>query len=91
MYYLPNLKAARKLKNLKQKDVCQKLGMKQSQYSRYESGEDEMKVGTLIEICKALDVSADFVLGLSDNPTPINSKKSVNINNSFNNAKINIK
>ena len=89
MYYLPNLKAARKLKNMKQKDVCQKLGMKQSQYSRYESGEDEMKVGTLIEICKALDVSSDFVLGLSDNPTPLQNK-GVNISNSFNHSKINI-
>ena len=50
MYYLPNLKEARKAKGLTQKEVCEKLQMKQSQYSRYESGEDEMKIGTLIEI-----------------------------------------
>ncbi len=66
MYYLPRLKEIRLLRNMKQKDVCELLNMKQSQYSRYESGEDEMKIGTFIEICEALNVSADYLLGLSD-------------------------
>lgn len=66
MYYLPRLKEVRIMRGLKQKDVCNILGMKQSQYSRYESGEDEMKIGTLIEICQALDISADYLLGLSN-------------------------
>lgn len=71
MYYLPRLREFRILKNMKQKDVCELLNMKQSQYSRYESGEDEMKIGTLIEICEALDVSADYLLGFSDEPKHI--------------------
>ena len=75
MYFLPRLKEIRLLKNMKQKDVCEILNMKQSQYSRYESGEDEMKIGTLIEICKALNVSADYILELSDNPTPDRKRK----------------
>ena len=66
MYYLPRLKEIRLLRNMKQKDVCELLNMKQSQYSRYESGEDEMKIGTFIEICEALNVSADYLLGLTD-------------------------
>ncbi len=66
MYYLPRLKEVRLLRNLRQKDVCERLNMKQSQYSRYESGEDEMKIGTLIEICQALDISSDYLLGFSD-------------------------
>lgn len=70
MYYLPKLREARKLKNLTQKEVCEKLEMKQSQYSRYESGEDEMKIGTLIEICRVLEVSADYILGLNENKEP---------------------
>ena len=48
VYYLPRLKEVRILRNLRQKDICQRLNMKQSQYSRYESGEDEMKIGTFI-------------------------------------------
>ena len=66
MYYLPRLKEVRLLRNLRQKDVCERLNMKQSQYSRYESGEDEMKIGTLIEICQALNISSDYLLGFSD-------------------------
>ena len=42
--------------------------MEQTQYSRYERGENEIKVNVLIEICKALNVSSDYILGLSDNP-----------------------
>ena len=68
MYYLPRLKEIRLLRNMKQKDVCELLNMKQSQYSRYESGEDEMKIGTFIDICEALNISADYLLELSDEP-----------------------
>ncbi|MBR2175356.1 MAG: helix-turn-helix transcriptional regulator [Clostridia bacterium] len=75
MYYLPRLKEIRLLKNMKQKDVCELLNMKQSQYSRYESGEDEMKIGTLIEICQALNISADYILGLSDEPLLLNDDR----------------
>ena len=42
--------------------------MEQTQYSRYERGENEIKVNVLIEICKALNVSADYLLELTDNP-----------------------
>lgn len=78
MYYLPRLKEVRLMRNMKQKDVCALLNMKQSQFSRYESGEDEMKIGTLIEICRALDISADYVLGLSDLRIRIMYKENIN-------------
>ena len=59
--------------------------MKQTQYSRYERGENEIKVNVLIDICKALDVSSDYILGLSDIPTPISNattiKNQINGNN----------
>ena len=44
--------------------------MEQTQYSRYERGENEIKVNVLIDICTALNVSSDYLLGLSDDPTP---------------------
>ena len=68
MYHLPRLREVRLMKNMKQKDVCAILNMKQSQYSRYESGEDEMKIGTFIDICEALNISADYLLELSEEP-----------------------
>lgn len=88
MYYLKNLRIARKERDLTQKQVCEILNMKQSQYSRYESGEDEMKVGTLIEICKALNTSADYILGLSDIQRPITVNQTGK-NNFTNNGNIN--
>ncbi len=73
MYYLPRLREVRILRNLRQKDVCERLNMKQSQYSRYESGEDEMKIGTFIEICQALNISSDYLLGFSDHAGMLSS------------------
>lgn len=65
--------------------------MEQTQYSRYERGENEIKVNVLIEICKALNVSADYILELTDDPkTNWNVKNQVNITGSQNYGHINI-
>lgn len=77
--YVTRLREYRKEKGYSQKDVYIALGMKQPQYSRYESGEDEMKIGTLVAICKVLNVSADYILGLSDEPIPRKLKNQLNI------------
>lgn len=68
MYFLPRIREMRKERGLSQAKIAQKIGMEQTQYSRYERGENEIKVNVLIDICKALDVSSDYLLGLSDDP-----------------------
>ena len=68
LFVLPRIKEVRKSKNLSQIQVAKKIGMEQTQYSRYERGENEIKVNVLIDICKALNVSADYILELTDNP-----------------------
>lgn len=68
MFVLPRIKEVRKERGLSQTRLAQKIGMEQTQYSRYERGENEIKVNVLIDICKALDVSSDYLLGLSDKP-----------------------
>ena len=70
MYVLPRIREIRKEKGLSQIQVARKIGMEQTQYSRYERGENEIKVNVLIDICKALNVSSDYLLELSDDPTP---------------------
>ncbi len=77
MYALNRIREIRKERGLSQKEVYTRLGIKQPQYSRYESGENEMGVSMLKEICKVLDVSADYILGLSDDPTPRARKKEI--------------
>lgn len=80
MYVLPRIKEIRKLRNLSQIQVAQKIGMEQTQYSRYERGENEIKVNVLIDICKALNVSSDYILGLTEDPTPNwNIKNQINV------------
>ena len=81
MYVLPRIKEIRKSKKLSQEQIAKKIGMEQTQYSRYERGENEIKVNVLIELCKALEVSADYLLELTDNPEPNRAtvNKQVNI------------
>lgn len=43
------------------------LNISQQHYSLYETGKTVMNVEKLILLCKELNVSADYVLGLSDN------------------------
>ena len=57
MYVLPRIREIRKLRGLTQKQVANRIGMEQTQYSRYERGENEIKVNVLIDICKAKYIS----------------------------------
>ncbi len=50
-----------------QKEVADYLGTTQQVYSRYEKGENEMPVRHIISLCKYYNVSADYILGLSEN------------------------
>ena len=52
-----NIKTARKLKGLTQKDVAQVFHMTQQQYSRFENGIFELNYTQIYEICKLLDTS----------------------------------
>ena len=91
LFVLPRIKEVRKSKNLSQIQVAKKIGMEQTQYSRYERGENEIKVNVLIEICKALNVSADYILELTNNPvSDWTVKNQVNINGGQNYGSIHI-
>lgn len=50
-----------------QKEVADYLGTTQQVYSRYEKGENEIPVRHIISLCKYYNVSADYILGLSEN------------------------
>ena len=54
------------ISGLTQKEMSDKLGMVLQQYQTYESGRYELDYKKLIDICKILDVSADYLLGLSE-------------------------
>ena len=66
MIYEERLKGIRKNRKETQADTAQVIGIDQRQYSRYENGKNELPIRYLIELCKHWDVSADYILGLTD-------------------------
>ena len=58
------LKAARKAKGLTQAEVAALVGIRQQSYYLYESGKQDPRSEVLAGLCRALDVSADYLLGL---------------------------
>lgn len=66
MIYQTRLKEMRKIHKVSQAKLAEVLQIPQQQYFRYESGTNELPIRYLIEICIALNVSADYLLGLSD-------------------------
>jgi len=56
----------RKINKLSQEKVAEILFIPQQQYSRYESGKNEIPVRYIITLCKFYNISADWLLGLKD-------------------------
>lgn len=52
-----NIKQARKIKGLTQKEVAQVFHMTQQQYSRFENGVFELNYSQILDICKLLDIT----------------------------------
>lgn len=68
------MKTAERIRNLREdKDLTQThianlLNTSQTVYSRYERNERSLPIEMLYELCKFYNVSADYILGLTDNP-----------------------
>lgn len=60
------LKELRIERNFKLKEVAEKLNVTIRTISRYEDGTREPPVEMIIKFCKLYDVSADYLLGLTD-------------------------
>lgn len=74
MYYTQRLEDLRKDKDLTQEQVANLLELKREQYRRYETGANEIKANFIIKVCKLYNVSADYVLGLTNEPKPLPKK-----------------
>ncbi len=60
------LKELREDLDLKQKDIADYLNIKQNTYSQYENGQRQLPVEVLVKLSRYYNVSADYVLGLTD-------------------------
>lgn len=52
--------------DLNQTQVAKYLGMSQTGYSKYETGENDIPTQVLIQLAQFYQVSVDYLLGLSD-------------------------
>lgn len=66
-----NLRIARERKGISQKEMAENIGVAKSTYSLYESGNREPNVQTIKKIADILNVSADELLGIDDEPQTI--------------------
>lgn len=66
----PRIRDLRQDKDLKQKEIAAILGMSQTGYSKYETGENDIPSAVLIKLAAYYDVSVDYLLGLTNNPKP---------------------
>ena len=63
------LKEIRKKKGISQLKLAMDLNMNQNTVSRYETGEREPGINELIKIADYFNVSVDYLLERTDNPT----------------------
>ena len=58
-------------RNILQKDIALNTGLSLRSYQYYEKGERIPDANTLAKLCLYFNVSADYLLGLSDEPRPL--------------------
>ena len=52
-----------------QTEIAKMLGMSQTGYSKYETGENDIPTEILIKLAAYYNTSIDYLLGQTDNPT----------------------
>ena len=68
MEYPQRLRALREDNDKTQRDIAEVLNTTQQYYGQYELGKRSLHIDHLITLCKFYNVSADYILGLKDEP-----------------------
>lgn len=55
-------------KDLNQTEIAKMLGMSQTGYSKYETGENDIPTAVLIKLANFYNVSVDYILDRTPNP-----------------------
>jgi transcriptional regulator with XRE-family HTH domain len=66
----PRIRDLREDRDLKQRELAAYLNCSQQVYSNYELGQRDVPTDVLIRLAKYYNVSADYILGLTNNPKP---------------------
>lgn len=68
MYIYPRVRDLREDHDLTQANVAKYLGVGTTTYRRWETGEHELPIHVLIDLCKLYKVTSDYLIGLSNGP-----------------------
>ena len=71
MNYRELIKSAREDRDLTQAEVGKLLNKSQQGYNHIEAGRAELKIDDLKILCRFYNLSADYLIGLIDNPKPL--------------------
>ena len=62
------LRDLREDNDMNQTQIAKILGMSQTGYSKYETGENDIPTAILIKLARYYNTSIDYLLGETDNP-----------------------
>ena len=65
------LRGLRKLRDETQQELAELLGVKPNQIGEMENGRKASTFSRLAQLCEHYNVSADYLLGLTDEPRPL--------------------
>ena len=66
--YIKRIKDLREDNDLTQQTIPEVLGTSQTMYARYERGANELPIHHLLTLCDYYQVSADYILGITNSP-----------------------
>ena len=64
----PRLRDLREDRDMTQTQLAKTLGMSQTGYSKYETGENDIPTSILIQLARFYNTSIDYLLGETNNP-----------------------
>ena len=64
--YIKRMRDLREDSDKTQQEIADVLGTSQTMYARYERGANELPIHHLLTLCRYYGVSADYLLGISD-------------------------
>lgn len=69
--YRARLRGVREDRDLTQAEVGKTLNKSQQGYNHIEAGRAELKIDDLVKLCQFYNLTADYLVGLSDQPQKI--------------------
>lgn len=71
----PRIRALREDRDMNQTQLAKLLGMSQTGYSKYETGENDIPTAILVQLARLYGTSVDYLLDLTDQRAPYPRKK----------------